>query len=163
MTRNDEPPDLLWHEVKECFDPGLMGTLPDLYVPATSARHWQALLDLAARSGWKHEYLEGSTPLAVPSAAHALARPVGAECPQLRVWPTGGMLAIFRFLSDEEIDFDMDLREIQGQDRLDAFCGFLRDLGRHLGKPVVMCPEGAYDHPVLGYDPVLGRVRVLGD
>jgi hypothetical protein len=120
MTRNDEPPDLLWHEVKECFDPGLMGALPDLYVPATSARHWQALLDLAARSGWKHEYLEGSTPLAVPSAAHALARPVGAECPQLRVWPTGGMLAIFRFLSDEEIDFDMDLREIQGQDRLDA-------------------------------------------
>ncbi|MDX3646047.1 hypothetical protein [Streptomyces sp. MB09-02B] len=156
-------PDLVWDEVRDCFDPGLMGALPDLHVPDTSAEDWQALLDLVAEKGWRHEYIEGTTPLAVPSAAHVLARPLDAECPQLRVWPTEGMLAIFRFLADEEIDFDMDLREIQGQHRLDAFCDFLCRLGRHLAKPVVMCPEGAYDRPVLGFDPVLDRVRVLGD
>ncbi|QYX79544.1 hypothetical protein [Streptomyces akebiae] len=163
MTRSDSTPDLMWDEVAESFDPELMGTLPDLYVPDTATEHWQALLDLVAESDWKHEYIEGTTPRAVPSAAHVLARPRDAECPQLRVWPAEDMLAIFRFLSDEEIDFDIDLREIQGQDRLDAFCDFLRRLGRHLAKPVVMCPEGAYDRPVLGYDPVLDRVRVPRD
>ncbi|MFM9558452.1 MULTISPECIES: hypothetical protein [Streptomyces] len=163
MTRSHGTPDLVWDEVKESFDPELMGALPDLHVPDTSTDHWQALLDLVEERGWKHEYIEGTTPLAVPSAAHVLARPHDAECPQLRVWPTENMLAIFRFLSDEEIDFDIDLREVQGQDRLDAFCGFLHTLGHRLARPVLMCPEGADDHPVLGYDPALDRVRVLGD
>jgi hypothetical protein len=31
---------------------------------------------------------------------------------------------IFRFCAAEEIDFDVDLGEIQGQERLDEFCGF---------------------------------------
>lgn len=39
---------------------------------------------------------------------------------------------IFRFRGAEEIDFDVDLREIQGQERLDQFCAFLRSVGRHL-------------------------------
>ncbi|QFQ97950.1 hypothetical protein F9278_18990 [Streptomyces phaeolivaceus] len=163
MYRSHGTPDLVWDEVKEKFDPDSMGALPDLHVPDTTADDWQALLDLVVESGWQHEYSEGGTTLAVPSAAHVLARPHDAECPQLRVRPTQDMLAIFRFHADEEIDFDMDLREIQGQDRLDAFCGFLRSIGRHLGKPVLMCPEGVDDSPVLGFDPTLGRVVVLPD
>ncbi|MDX2605847.1 hypothetical protein PV379_41300 [Streptomyces caniscabiei] len=162
MPRSGRTPDLVWAEARDYFDPDLMGTLPDLYVPNTSPAHWQTLLDLVTENGWKHEYVEGATPLPVPSAAHVLARPPEAECPQLRVWPAEDLLAIFRFLSDEEIDFDIDLREIQGQDRLDALCGFLRSLGRRLTRPVLMCPEGA-NHPVVGYDPALDRVRVLGD
>jgi hypothetical protein len=38
----------------------------------------------------------------------------------------------------EEIDFDVDLRELQGQERLDVFCSF--GMGRRLGKPVLMNP-----------------------
>lgn len=51
----------------------------------------------------------------------------------------------------------MDLRELQGQERLDVLCGFLRAIGRRLGKPVVMTPEGDWEHrhPVLGFDVVL--------
>ncbi len=62
------------------------------------------------------------------------------------------MLAIFSFHADDEIDFDVDLRELQGQDRLDVLCGFLREIGRRLGKQVLMDPEGEYGHPVLGFD-----------
>ncbi|MBZ3908630.1 hypothetical protein [Streptomyces griseiscabiei] len=163
MHRSRATPDLLWDEAKDDFDPDLMGSLPDLYVPDTAPGDWQALLDLVEESGWHHEYEEGATRLAVPSAVHILTRPLDAECPRLRVWPTGDLLAIFRFLSDEEIDFDVDLREIQDQDRLDAFCHFLRSIGRRLGKPVLMCPEGAYDRPVLGFDPTLDRVVLLPD
>ncbi|WP_412535356.1 hypothetical protein [Micromonospora zamorensis] len=43
-----------------------------------------------------------------------------------------------------EIDFDIDLRELQGQERLDTLCGFLAAIGRRLGKPVLMVP-GAHD------------------
>jgi hypothetical protein len=59
--------------------------------------------------------------------------------------------------------FDVDLRELQGQERLDAFCDFLRAIGRRLGKPVLMDPEGGYGHPVLGFDVEADRVVLLAE
>ncbi|MFB7612246.1 hypothetical protein [Streptomyces gardneri] len=54
-------------------------------------------------------------------------------------------------------------REGAGQDRLDVFCGFLREIGRRLGKPVLMDPEGDYGHSVLGFDVEADRVVLLAD
>lgn len=45
-----------------------------------------------------------------------LSRPADAECPDLRVWPTADVLAIFRFHADDEVD--VDLRELEGQSDL---------------------------------------------
>ncbi len=74
------------------------------------------------------------------------------------------MLAIFRLTSAEEIDFDIDLRELQGQEGVDKLCGFLGEIGRKLGKPVLMTAEGGgREHVVLGFDPVLDRVVLLAD
>ncbi|AWN31758.1 hypothetical protein [Streptomyces sp. NEAU-S7GS2] len=155
--------DLLWDDVKCFFDLDLMGALPDVRVPNASVEDWQAVLDLVVEKGWKFQYSEGERVLPVPPAGAVLSRPADAECPDLRVWPTADVLAIFRFLADDEVDFDVDLRELQGQDRLDVFCGFLREVGRRLGKPVLMDPEGEYGHPVLGFDVEADRVVLLAD
>ncbi|MEU5044376.1 hypothetical protein [Streptomyces griseorubiginosus] len=155
--------DLLWDDVSCFFDPDLMGSLPDLRVPDASVEDWQAVLDLVEARGWKCQYSEGETVLPVPRAEAVLSRPADAECADVRVWPTADVLAIFRFHDDEVIDFDVDLRELQGQERLDVFCGFLREIGRRLGKPVLMGPEGDYDHPVLGFDVEADRVVLLAD
>ncbi|MEQ4724451.1 hypothetical protein [Nonomuraea sp. B19D2] len=62
------------------------------------------------------------------------------------------------------IDFDVDLRELQGQEGVDTLCDFLRTIGSELGKPVLMTPEGgSQEHPVLGFDPVVSKVVLLGD
>ncbi|MEU7305703.1 hypothetical protein [Streptomyces sp. NPDC007206] len=155
--------DLLWDDVSSFFDPDLMGALPDVRVPNASVEDWQAVLDLVVERGWKCQYSEGETVLPVPRAMAVLFRPADAEGPDLRVWPTGDVLAIFRFYADDEVDFDVDLRELQGQDRLDVLCGFLREIGHRLGKPVLMDPEGDYGHPVLGYDVEADRVVLLAD
>ncbi|MEU0689404.1 hypothetical protein [Streptomyces uncialis] len=155
--------DLLWESVSPFFDPYLMGSLPDVRVPDASVEDWQAVLDLVAEKGWKCRYSEGATVLPVPRAEAVLSRPADAECPDLRVWPTADVLAIFRFHADVEVDFDVDLRELQGQERLDVFCGFLGDIGRRLGKPVLMDPEGDHGHPVLGFDVEAHRVVLLAD
>ncbi|MEU8418736.1 hypothetical protein AB0C24_38545 [Amycolatopsis japonica] len=43
-------------------------------------------------------------------------------------------------------------------------CGFLTDIGRELGKPVLMTPEGGGPaHPVLGFDPEQDRVVLLAE
>ncbi|MFD6873880.1 MULTISPECIES: hypothetical protein [unclassified Streptomyces] len=153
--------DLLWDDVSCFFDPVLMGSLPDVRVPDCSVEDWQVVLDLVEARGWKCRYSEGETVLPVPRAQAVLSRPADAECPDLRVWPTADVLAIFRFHDDEVIDFDVDLGELQGQERLDVFCDFLREIGRRLGKPVLMDPEGDYGHPVLGFDVEADRVVLL--
>ncbi|MFD3729261.1 hypothetical protein [Streptomyces sp. NPDC058671] len=155
--------DLLWDDVKCFFDPDLTGSLPDARVPDALVVDWQAVLDLVAEKGWKCQHSEGETVLPMPRAEAVLSRPADAECPDLRVWPTAEVLAIFRFHAADEVDFDVDLRELQGQERLDAFCGFLRAIGRRLGKPVLMDPEGDSGHPVIGFDVEADRVVLLAD
>jgi hypothetical protein len=157
-------PDLLWDEVKNFFDPDLMGALPDVFVPGASVEDWEALLGLVRTRNWQWQYSEGPTELPLPTAAAVLTRSADSDIAELRVWPVPDVLAIFRFMSDDEIDFDVDLRELQGQAGVDVLCGFLTEIGRELGKPVVMTPEGGSSaHPVLGFDPVLGRVVALAD
>ncbi|MFD9217710.1 hypothetical protein ACFVY9_32355 [Streptomyces sp. NPDC059544] len=141
-----------------------MGALPDVLVPGASVEDWQAVLDLVDVSGWKHQYSEGESVLPVPRAETVLSRPADAECPQLRVWLAADVLVIFRFCSSDEIDFDVDLWELQGQERLDLFCGFLAAIGRRLGKPVLMDAEGGDgSHPVLGFEVESDRVVMLAE
>ncbi|WP_433696952.1 hypothetical protein [Nocardiopsis sp. CA-288880] len=151
---------LLWDDVKDLFDPHLMGSLPDLRVPDASVRDWQSFLELVVERGWRHRYTEGDAVVLLRPAHTALSRPGFSE---LRVWPSGGVLAIFRFYAPDEIDFDVDLRELQGQERLDVLCHFLTAIGRRLGKPVLMEPEGSRGHPVLGYDVRADRVVRLAE
>ncbi|MER6137105.1 hypothetical protein [Streptomyces sp. NPDC001815] len=155
--------DLLWADVRGFFDPDLMGALPDVRVPNTSVEDWQLVLDLVAKKGWKRQYSEGETVFPVPRAEAVLSRPADAECPDLQVWLSADVVAIFRFHAHDEVDFDVDLRELQGQERLDVFCGFLREVGRRLGKPVLMDPEGDYGRPVLGFDAEADRVVLFAD
>jgi hypothetical protein len=155
--------DLLWEDVRNFFDPDLMGSLPDVRVPGASVDDWQAVLDLVRSTGWEFEYSVGEYVLPLPRAKAVLSRPADAEQPYLHVRPVPGVRAIFRFYAAEEIDFDVDLRQLQGQERLDVFCGFLSAIGRRLVKPVLLDPEGDYGHPVLGFDVEAGRVVLMAD
>ncbi|WP_407918260.1 hypothetical protein [Kitasatospora sp. NE20-6] len=156
-------PDLLWDDVRTFFDPDLMGALPDVCVAGTSVEDWQAVFDLVRSNEWTWEYSVGGAAGPLPSAAEVLSRPADAETVDLRVWPVPDVLAIFRPMSADEIDFDVDLRELQSQVGVDTLCGFLGAIGRRLGKPVAMTAEGDYGNPVLGFDPAADRVVLLAD
>ncbi|GGK65025.1 hypothetical protein [Nocardia camponoti] len=157
-------PDLLWNEVKNFFDPQIMGALPDLWVPDTTAEDWQTVLDLIQSSGWRWDYREDDTVLPLPRAADVLPRPADAEqSAELYVRPARDVLMIFRLMTATEIDFDVDLRELQGQVGVDTLIDFMCAIGRQLGKPVLMAGEGQYGHPVLGFDPASNRVVLLAD
>ncbi|MGW6623720.1 hypothetical protein ACWF99_21050 [Nocardia sp. NPDC055002] len=155
--------DLLWKEVKNFFDPNLMGTLPDLWVPDVTVADWQVVFDLVQSSGWPWDYLEGDTVRPLPPAAEVLPPPADAEYIRLRVWPAPGVQVTFWPMSATEIDFDVDLRELQGQAGVDTLCDFVCAIGRRLGKPVLMSAEGQYGYPLLGFDPAADRVVLLAD
>lgn len=133
--------DLLWDDVKYFLDPDLMGPLPDVRVPNASVEDWQAVLNLVAEKGWKCQYSGGwcfRCPGRRPSA-----RTCGSGQRSM-CWRSSVSMPAMKSTST--------LRELHGQDRLDVFCGFLREIGRRLGKPMLMDPEGDCGHPVLGFD-----------
>ncbi|MFK0294374.1 hypothetical protein ACIQU6_28420 [Streptomyces sp. NPDC090442] len=156
-------PDLWWGDVRNFFDPDLMGALPDVCVPDASVADWEAVFDLIRSSGWTWEYSEGGVPGPLPSAVEVLSRPADADAADLRVWPVPDALAIFRPMSADEIDFDVDLRELQGQAGVDTLCEFLGEIGRRLGKPVIMTGQGDYGNPVPGFNLAADRVVLLAD
>ena len=102
-------PDLRWEHVSELFDPDLMGSLPDLFVPDSTVQDWQAVLDLVATSGWQWQFKIGTTEQPLQTEASVFARAAEAETAELRAWPVLGVLAIFRLWSETEISFDVDL------------------------------------------------------
>ncbi|MFI7697313.1 hypothetical protein ACIBQ6_50185 [Nonomuraea sp. NPDC049655] len=156
-------PDLLWDDVKCLFDPYVNGTLPDVVVEGTTVEDWQVLLDLVQSQGWRYAYSLTGEPMELTSAADMVAAVSAVATPELRVWPIPEVLMIFRVYQAETIDFDVDLRELQGQERLDVLVVVLRLIGQRLGKAVLMSPEGSPGHPDLGFDVEAGRVVLMAE
>lgn len=162
-------PDLLWDDVKGLFDPEVNGALPDVVVEGTTVEDWQVLLDLVRERGWQYAYSVDGEPTELISAADMAAAadadgiPELRVTPELRVWPSPEVLMIFRMYQTESIDFDVDLRELQGQERLDVLVDFLCLIGRRLGKPALMSAEGSPGYPDLGFDVDADRVVLMVD
>ncbi|MFE3451973.1 hypothetical protein ACFXJ8_23940 [Nonomuraea sp. NPDC059194] len=156
-------PDLLWDDVKTLFDPEINGALPDVVVEGTSVGDWQTVLDLIRLHGWKYAFSLSGEPSALPSANEMVAAASAGETPTIKVWPVPEILVIFRAYQAESIDFDVDLRELQGQERLNVLVDFLRVIGRCLGKSVLMSSEGFKGHPDLGFDVDADRVVLMVD
>ncbi|NEW51799.1 hypothetical protein GV794_25820 [Nocardia cyriacigeorgica] len=155
--------DLNWDDVKNFFDPALMGALPDIYVHDTTVDDWQAVFDLVRSSGWEWEFREGDEVKPLPTAAEVLGRGEDDEVVSLHVRAAPELLAIFRPWSESQVEFDVDLSELQGQVGVDVLCGFLGVIGRLLGKDVEMVAEGDFGHPVLGYSAKEDRVVLMAD
>lgn len=155
-------PDLLWAQVEDWFnpDPCLNGSAPDIWVREVSADDWQAVLDLIRSKGWAYGYTEDGQARRLPAASEMITRNSRAGV-GLWVTPAPGFTVDFYPHTADEISCDVSLHELQGQDRLDQLCVFLRAVGRRLRKPVVMTPEGDRDLDLLGYQVGTDRVIML--
>src|SRR5215467_646964 len=131
-------PDLLWDDVKDWFDPETHGTLPNVCVPQTGVPDWQATVDLVRSRWWAYDYAEDSTVVRIPGRVETMFARGATVSVRLTVWPTRGMAVNFFPYGPDEVRCDVDIREIQTQERLDALCAFLRAVGRRLGRPVLM-------------------------
>ena len=155
--------DLRWEDVQQWFDPAGNGSAPDLVVTDTTLAGWQALISLIRTAGWRAEFEQHGRCGEVPaSAADLFAADPDGWVKYLRVWPDQDIEVILRPWSADEMVGDVNLFELQGQERLDRFCGILRQIGRTLSRRVAMFAEGAGDHPpMLAYEVDVDRVVFL--
>lgn len=155
-------PDVLWEDIKEWFDPQENGSAPDVCVADTSVADWEALVHLVRVHGWGVKYSTGgSSTDQLPDHVEDLFARTSDALVELRVWPDPAIEVVFRPFTVEEIWGDLDLGELQGQERIDVLCQFLRTVGRRLGKPVVMLAEGDPGYPLIGYQAEADRIVTL--
>jgi hypothetical protein len=148
--------NLQWADVKEFFDPETNGHLPNLIVENASDADWEALLDLIRLQGWVWGYTSRPAPASGNDPRRGMPSLAALRSSHqiLAIWPrhAGFQVNFFPDLGPQEIRFDVDLLQLRGQQELNQLCKLIRLIGRTLGKPVLMSPEGDEGHPFLGFD-----------
>jgi hypothetical protein len=130
---------LKWDAVRGEFDLD-DGSWRDIYVFDTKMADWQQMLDSLRASPYQVQYFRNREPAELPNAA-AEAFPLPDECDRMLSVTFSGVLANCHFFTEDEIEFDIDPREVKGQAELDALFGFMHLLADSVGKEAVLSPE----------------------
>ena len=129
---------LVWETVRDEF--AFDGSWRDICILRTDITDWQRMLDAIRSSGYKLVYFRNDQPIDLPAEASDTF-PMPGECDRrLSVW-FADVLANCHFFTVEEIEFDIDPREVKGQHELDALFGFMRCLAQAVGKETVLAAE----------------------
>jgi hypothetical protein len=139
-----------WDLVKPWFAPD--GALRDIYVHDTSRSDWQALIAGLATWGYPtHWAIDGrdASPRASADAAFAASEHAAVL---LRIDVASVKLHCHFFTADE-IELDLDPKQVHDQSAFDAVLTFLRRLGDSLKKPVKLTMENCPEALIVVYSP----------
>jgi len=140
---------ILWDTCKEDFRSD--GSLRDIYITPCTLADWRVLYPVL-RSYPNVEYsVDGVSQDPPDSVDQALAVRLSAR-PML-CFRVDGILVVFHFFSEDEIECDFVPNEITSQADLDALLAFVRRLGDTTRNRVVITPENDRERPFITYDP----------
>ena len=145
---------LEWEAVRSEFE--WDGSLRDLYVFETSEADWDRFLAAVRTWAYPTRFSVDGEPNTLPESARTAFQIRGRAVPLLHI-DVGGVGVCCHFFTDEELELDLDPREVDGPARLDQLMSFIRRLGQAIQRPVVLTPENCPEHTVIGYDPAADR------
>jgi hypothetical protein len=138
-----------WETCQREFAPD--GALRDLYVQGTRVEDWQRLLDTLRRR-YSLEYFVDNLPQPMPAIADEAFKLRDKASISLRI-RTGRIAVQAHFFTPDEIEFDIDPREVDSQASLDELLGFVQLVGDTLGKEVRLSYENDGQRPFITYQP----------
>jgi len=133
------------------------GSLRDIYVLETDEQDWQKLLAFLRSGPYALEFFVGDQLTPLPENIEAIF----ALQDDLLPWPYLHIdkehldLDCF-FFTREEIDFDLDPRNFQGNtahQQISRLLDFLRTVGQLLNKTIILTSEGGSSMPLFRFDP----------
>jgi hypothetical protein len=145
-----------WEEVRSAFD--WDGSWRDLYVLGTTRDDWQRLLDFLRSSGYALRFRHGGDELPLPDNLSGYFSGESEWTTLLSV-EVGGVTLNAHFFTPEEVEFDIDPREVQTSERAEVVFDFMRRVGRALGKPIRLTPENMSELVLFEYDPAADVLR----
>jgi hypothetical protein len=150
-----------WRQLRSRWDEDA-GALLDCYVPNTNVDDWQTVVN-AVKNRWPWSYSEDGATTSMPEHMPDVFDRSSQVAVLWRVSLTPSVYANCHFFDVHEIEFDLDPREIVGQDALDAFCCFVQTVGRELARSVGVGVEGGPPRTPddMRYEPSTDRVVAL--
>ena len=144
-----------WQTCKSDFDGD--GWWRDIYVLQTTIEDWRALC-AALSAKYKFEFtIDGEAKSFPPSVDEVFEGRKDASA--LLQFRAGNILVTCHFFTPDEIEFDIDPREVTSQSDLDALSDLLRVIGNAVMKQVLLTLENCRDNPIMTYDPQSSQLR----
>ncbi|MGR3620679.1 hypothetical protein [Pseudophaeobacter sp.] len=137
---------MLWTGVSQIFEAD--GSLRDIIVREISDPDWDKLISLSLRLGNVSYHCDGEDAVLPTSAAELLGDKEHAHCMKVNL---GGPVVNAHFFSSEEIELDLDPREIGTQAALDKVLVFCSELSLTLERDVAITEESSPEAKLLYY------------
>jgi hypothetical protein len=138
----------MWDQIRTWFE--IDGALRDILVRDTVESDWDHLFEAVTEWGYQATWSVGGEPIAAPeSASAALSDPE----PLLLSIQVGPARVNLHFFSVDEIEMDIDPREVQTLAAFEQIRDFIGRVGQRLLKPVHLTHEGKHDPAFMVYDP----------
>jgi hypothetical protein len=139
-----------WERCKEDFE--WDGSWRDIYITPASLNDWSVIFPFL-RIQPEFEFFTESGERIIPENIEASFFTESRPTLRFRV---GGILVVFHFFTPDEIECDIDPREVTDQTSFDALLEFIRQLGNLTRKRAVLTPENLPDEPIISYTPESG-------
>jgi hypothetical protein len=140
--------NLTWTQTKCFFDPD--GGLRDICVLGIAVDDWQAVLQTVV-SSYQTQFVLGEVQISLLPTAREIFGIHLDDYKLLKVF-VAEMTVNCHFFSDNEIDFDLDPREVTTAAHFFAVLDFMRLIGETCQKKVHLSHEADWHNPVFHYD-----------
>lgn len=151
-------------EHREAFE--VDGSLRDLYVLHTTIADWQMLLDHLKAAPYRISYTLDGNVAELPAQVGDIFAARHLSAPLLSILLEGMQLNC-HFFTAEQIEFDLDPRQVTTEARYEALLRFIVDLGHVLGRRLILTEENApeavwFDLPIGALAPTYMRGSKAG-
>lgn len=138
-----------WDACRREFEPD--GALRDIYVLDTTIEHWRKLF-VALRGAYTLEYSVDGESRPIPETVDEALGLRATANPSL-FFRVAGIGVACHFFCTEQIELDIQPREVNSTGTFDDVLGLLRLIGDTVGKRVIMTHESDEQHPFIIYEP----------
>lgn len=132
------------------------GSLRDVYVLRTNEQDWQTFLTFLRTSSYPVELIIAGKQQPIPDRIEEIFALVHKHGGMLRIDEEHLALHCY-FYTYEEIECDLDPRNINNEQQLSRLLDFIHRIGLLLNKPIVLTPENASWAPLFRFDPTTGQ------
>ncbi|MGL4965019.1 MAG: hypothetical protein ACRC67_27580 [Inquilinus sp.] len=139
-----------WRQIAADF--AFDGSWRDIYVLSTTLSDWQVVLDMVRELEPAPIYQVDGVARALPDRTED-AFESRASAAVLLSFSIGKAVLNCHFFAVDEIEFDLDPREIGDSDQYERLVAFMRLLGELTGKVVLLTPENFKECPIPRYSP----------
>jgi hypothetical protein len=129
---------LTWDRVRSEF--AFDGSLRDIYILQTHPNDWQQILNALRAGAFELQYFRDAQPAELPFEAAEIFGAGGERSCLLSV-TFDGITANCHFFMPSEIEFDIDPREVRGEQQFDALIRFMHLLAETTSKEALLTVE----------------------